>query len=198
MKPSLLLLACFFLAGCQSGPQITLDSYDGKTTRRFGPYFENDKFPVGGAVLVDAVISLGHERLPKDWKPERQEFVYNGKTSYGDGSVHYGDGEVEAVLEFYFTNLTNKPVKLKIEDFRCQLFRGSIGPAVMVIPPKQWVKSIPLVSLTSNYQIKPWDYTMSLMIDGKPYPVKDKLVRMTIEQLKARHGGVRTGLMGNR
>lgn len=174
MKTLLLSLVCLLLVGCQSGPQITLDSSDGKTTRRFGPYFENDKFPVGGAVLVDAVISLGRERLPKDWKPERE--------------LYYSDGEVEAVLEFYFTNLTDKPVELKIEGFQCQLFRGSIGPAAMVIPPKQWTKSTPLIALTSNYQIKPWDYSMSVVIDGKAYPITDKLVRMTIEQLKARHG----------
>ena len=174
MKTLLLSLACLLFVGCQSGPQITLDSSDGKTTRRFGSYFENDKFPVGGTVLVDAVISLGHERLPKDWKPERE--------------LYYRDGEVEAVLEFYFTNLTDKPVEVKIENFQCQLFHGSIGPAVMVIPPKQWVKSTPLVALTSNYQIEPWDYSMSVVIDGKAHSLKDKLVRMTIEQLKARHG----------
>lgn len=95
---------------------------------------------------------------------------------------------MEAVLEFYFTNLTDKPIEAKIEDFQCQLFRGSIGPAVIVIPPKQWVKSTPLIALTSNFVIKPWDYSMSVVIDGKAYPIQDKLVRMTIEQLKARHG----------
>jgi hypothetical protein len=58
----------------------------------------------------------------------------------------------------------------------------------MTIPPKQWVKSAPLIALTSNYQTKPWDYSMSMVIDGKTYPIRDKLVRMTIEQLKARHG----------
>ena len=188
MKPLILIAACLCLVACQSGPQITLDSSDGKTTRRFGSYFENDKFPVSGAVLVDAVISLGHERLPKDWKKERQVYIIDGKTSYGDDKVHYSDGEVEAVLEFYFTNLTDKPVELKIEDFHCRLFRGSIGQAVMVIPPKKWAKSTPLVALTSNYVIDPWDYSMSVVINGHSYPIKDKLVRMTIEQLKARHG----------
>jgi hypothetical protein len=189
MKTFLFSFACLLLVGCLSGPQITLDSYgsDGKLSR-FGPYFENEKFPVGGAVLVDAVISLGPERLPKNWKPKRQVWIIDGKPSHDDGPAHYSDGEVEAVLEFYFTNLTDKPVELKIEGFQCQLFRGSIGPDVMVIPPKQWAKSTPLVALTSNYQIKPWDYSMSVVIDGKAYPIQDKLVRMTIEQLKARHG----------
>lgn len=157
-------------------------------TRHFGPYFENDKFPVAGAVLVDAVISLGHERLPKDWKPERQVYVIDGKVSYGGDKISYGDGEVEAVLEFYFTNLTDQPVEVKIEGFKCGLFRGSIGPTVMLIPPKKWVKTTPLVALTSNYAIKPWDYSMSVVINGQAYPIQDKLVRMTIEQLKARHG----------
>ena len=188
MKPLILITACLCLVACQSGPQITLYSSDGKTTRRFGPYFENDKFPVGGAVLVDAVISLGHERLPKDWKPERQVYIIDGKTTYGDDKVQYSDGEVEAVLEFYFTNLTDKTVELKIEEFKCGLFRGAIEPVVMMIPPKKWVKSTPLIALTSNYVNKPWDYSMSVVIDGNAYPIQDKLVRMTIEQLKARHG----------
>lgn len=176
MKPLILVALCLCLVACQSGPQITLDSSDGETTRRFGSYFENDKFFVGDAVLVHAVISLGRERLPKEWKGERE--------------LYYSDGEVEAVLEFYFTNPTDKPVELKIEDFQCRLFRGSIGPAVMMmmIPPKQWVKSTPLVTLTSNYVIDPWDYSMSVVINGQVHPIKDKLVRMTIEQLRARHG----------
>ena len=172
MKPLIVAAICLCFVACQNGPQVTLESSDGNTTRHFGPYFENDKFPVGDAVLVDAVISLGRERLPKDWKADRE--------------VYYSDGEVEAVLEFYFTNLTDKAVELKITDFRCRLFRGFIGPTVMVIPPKQWVKSTPLVALTSNYVITPWDYSMTMEIDGRTYPVKDKLARMTIDQLKAR------------
>ncbi len=174
MKIPILAVLCLLVTGCQMGPYTELYSSDSKGPRTFSRYFENEKFPVGGAVLVDAVISLGHERLPKEWKPEQK--------------LYYSDGEVEAVLEFYFTNLTDKPVELKIEDFQCQLFHGPIGPTVMVIPPKQWVKSTPLVALTSNYVIKPWDYSMSVVIDGKAYPIKDKLARMTIEQLKARHG----------
>jgi hypothetical protein len=165
---------CLLLAGCQSGPQITLDSSDGKQTLRYGPYFENEKFPVGATVLVDAVITLGAERLPKDYKAERE--------------TYYSDGEVEAVLEFYFTNLTDKPVELKIEDFKCRLFRGAIGPKVIRLAPKTFAKSTPLVALTSNYVTKPWDYSMTVEIDGHSYPIQDKLARMTIEQLKARHG----------
>jgi len=98
-----------------------------------------------------------------------------------------------AVCDYRFCD----PVTSRRKRFHCliaipvlltQLAPLPIGPAVMVIPPKQWVKSTPLVALTSNYQIQPWDYSMSVVIDGKAYPIKDKLVRMTIEQLKARHG----------
>lgn len=174
MKSSIIAIFCMFLVGCQSRPQITLDSSDGRKILKYGPYFENEKFPIGETVLVDAVITLGTERLPKDYKAERK--------------TYYSDGEVEAVLEFYFTNLTNKPIELKIEDFECRLFRGSIGPAVIRLAPKTFSKSTPVVALTSNYATAPWAYSMTAVINGHSYPIKDELVRMTIEQLRARHG----------
>jgi hypothetical protein len=49
------------------------------------------------------------------------------------------------------------------------------------------VKSTPLIALTSNYVITPWEYSMNVVIDGRTYPIKDKMSRQTFEQLKARH-----------
>jgi hypothetical protein len=171
--PALLVL---LLAGCQQGPYTTLQSSNGpgETGFTYGRYFENDKFVVGNAVVVEAIITLGPERLPKGYRSA--------------SPVNYAEGEVEAVLEFYFTNLTDKPVELKIENFACELYPGAIRFPVMQLPPKQSVKSEPLIGLSTDFVVEPWKYTMTLVVNGQQFLVHDKLFRLTTDQLKARHG----------
>jgi hypothetical protein len=124
--------------------------------------------------MVEAIITLGPERLPKGYQSPRP--------------VDYADGEVEAVMEFYFTNLTDKPVELKAESFACELYPGAIQFPVMQIPPKQSVKSVPLIGLSTNFVIEPWSYSMTLGVNGQRFFVHDKMFRLTTDQLKARHG----------
>jgi hypothetical protein len=176
MKPCIFALVVLLLAGCQQGPYTTLQSSNGNGENSFtyGRYFENDRIVVGNAIMVEAFITLGPERLPKGYRPTRP--------------VDYADGEVEAVMEFRFTNLTDKPVELKIENFGCELYPGAIQFPVMQLPPKQSVKSVPLIGLTTNFIIEPWKYTMTLAVNGQRFLLHDQLIRLTTDQLKARHG----------
>ncbi len=176
MKLRIFAFFVLLLAGCQEGPHTTLQSSTGggENSFTYGRYFENDRIVVGNAIMVEAIITLGPERLPKGYRPARP--------------VDYADGEVEAVLEFYFTNLTDKPVELKAENFACTLYPGANGFPVMQLAPKQFAKTAPVIAVSTDFVVEPCDYSMTLVLNGQRFLVHDRLVRLTTDQLKARHG----------
>ena len=84
MKTPAVIIILLLLSGCASGPPVDLIEWDRNGVRHdYVRYFENEKIVIAGKVRVHGVISLGRERLPKDYK--------------SDSDISYKDGSTEAV-----------------------------------------------------------------------------------------------------
>ena len=175
MKRLTLFLVMGVLSSCQVGPPTeVISSHGAGPLVYYSRYFENEKRSVAGQLLVHGVITLGQERLPKGYDFRRDP--------------RYSDGITTAVLEFYFTNQTDQPLKVAVESFSCRLFGDVAISMPVTISPRGYLKSDPLIAFTSNYVTKAWEYSMVLVIDGHRHPLADKMSRISRDELKVRYG----------
>jgi hypothetical protein len=175
MKHRAIFFVFTLVAGCQIGlaTEVIFSQGVGPLVH-YSRYFENDKVNVAGKLLVHGVITLGQQRMPKGYDFRRDP--------------RFSDGSSPAVLEFYFTNQTDEPLKLAVESFSCRLFGDAPISTSTNVAPRGYVKSKPLIAFTSNFVTRPWDYSVVLVIDGHRYPLADKLARISRDQLKIRNG----------
>ena len=181
MRNPLLPFLVLLCSGCQVVPHTELQSSDTTgVTRTYSRYFQNDRPLVANTLIVDAIVTFGKERLPKDYRPAKV--------------ISYGDGQIEAVLELYFRNQTDQTAEIRIERFICEKFTDRLAPMVFTIAPKQFTQSIPVVVEASNYRNFPYKYSMEISVNGMRHTVSGNISRLTIDELKDRrkNGGYKS------
>ena len=179
-KCCILGLISLSLSGCATRDGMLVESgNDPKTGRsyeiQYSPYFELEQHSDDDVVLARLVVTLGSERVPKDYKfPESR-----------DASADRRDGLVEWVAEIYFINTSKQPITLTPKAVSAKERRSFDQP--MDIPPRELRITPALVGIGSNYATATevsFDYEYA----GKTYHVEGKAPRMTVEQVKAKYG----------
>lgn len=173
-------LVALSLSACAARDGMLVESgSDPKTGRsyeiRYSPYFELEQHSDDGVVLARLVVTLGGERVPKDYKfPESR-----------DAAADRRDGLVEWVTEIYFINTSKQPITLTPKVVSAEGRRSF--DQHLDIPPRELRITPALVGIGSNYATAAevsFDYEYA----GKTYHVEGKAPRMTVEQVKAKYG----------
>lgn len=171
------------LSGCASSSSYMVASGEdsngkwGRTT--FSPYYELEHRSDDGAVLARLVITLGRERMPKDYR-------FTGPFA-DDIKAAYRGGLIEWVSEVYFINTSSNPVVVAPRSVQVGGAKRTFT-ASETIPAKKMFITPPAVSLSSSYGERSLA-TFVYVYGGKEYIVEGAAVRLTVEQLKAKYGG---------
>ncbi len=167
-----ILTTVFALNGCNASGRINSTSYDPKTGKnkqiQYSEYLEDVRVVGNGALKFHLVITLGSERLPKNYKIQNKW-----------GRIDRSQGDIEEVYEIYITNLSSKK-----RDLQLQSINGMrLAPSSTSIKPKSYVKTNPLVRVSSVYKTET-DYVIAYKYQGKAKKLKGSAKRLTVKGLQ--------------
>jgi hypothetical protein len=170
MKIKIILLALLLviLVGCASTGRIV----DGNGTV-YSEYYENITYLESPNLKIHALETLGKERLPE-------------KYTLSDFDKRYlrSPDTIETVFEVYITNNSEEIVEVTLGDFRSVGFHGSFKREQHTIEPGKYIKTSPIVSVTSIYKAINGTYELELQVNGKASNINGEINRMTMEQLR--------------
>ncbi|KAA9129676.1 hypothetical protein F3N42_15030 [Marinihelvus fidelis] len=173
IQASTLLALALLTAGCASNGRVsssTLDPQTGEFVQtQYSEYFEDSQVVEDGALKLHLVITLGAERLPKQ---------YEIQNSWG--RVQRSQGDIEEVYEVYISNLGESAVDLELST----LNNMALAPASVSITPGSHVKTDPLVRMTSAYKMEN-PYVLTYNYKGVQKELKGTARRLAFEDLRA-------------
>ena len=142
MKHLSVLLIILSIAGCAGSGRViqtTFDPVTGEPNRvELSEYFQSKALIANEKLLAHLIVTLGSERVPKGY-------------TFTEKIDRFQD-QIEEVTEIYFTNNSSEPIEISNVYLQNNSQRQDILPQTMTIPPGKWVKTEPIVEVTSVYR----------------------------------------------
>ena len=142
MKYLSILILSILLSSCGGTGRVTQTTFDPATGRsatvELSEYFESKRMIANEKVRAHLIVTLGKERLPKGYEFEHE--------------IIRSQDQIEQVTVIYFTNLSKEPVSLSNMYLQSNSRRREILPETITIQPGKWVKSEPIMQITSIYR----------------------------------------------
>ena len=170
----ILLAACIVVVSCASSGRINQTEYKSGSSKAeksvLSEYYEDIQYVANGKVKAHLLITLGNERLPKD-------YVLQNKW----GKISRSQGDIEEVYEIYFSNEGKEAVSIELNTLNGM----DLKPKSMLIEPTKFIKTEPLVRITSVYKPSQ-QYNLNMIYMGKPEIIESEAKRLTLDELKKR------------
>jgi hypothetical protein len=169
----------FVLAGllCGCAPSGRVSTYrlgPGGMSERidYSEYFECMGPIADGKVDAHVLLTLGKERVPKG-------HVF-------DRPIQGSQGDIACALEIYFSNRSDARVHLADLSFSGMRYQAPLAPSPMEIPPGAYVKTEPLVRITSVFTPNAIPFVLTYTYADRTRSITGTLNRLTVDELKAR------------
>ncbi len=167
------IIVMAILTGCaQSGRviQTTFDPVTGKkNTVELSEYFESKNMIAGGDLQAHLIVTLGSERIPTGYKLKEK--------------VDRFQDQIEEVTEIYFSNKGEEPITIKNVFLQSNSQKLIILPNSITVMPGKWVKSEPIVGVTSVYR-PDIESVLHYEHNGKNYTASLPEIRTPVAKLK--------------
>lgn len=145
-------------------------------------YFEHKSLVLDGKLLVHVLVTQGKERLPAGWKPP-------SGSMFGQYSLEQlrANDLVPEVYETYLTNKSDAPITLlllKLESPDTMFRVAPLSPREVSIAPGQWVKTDPIIEISTIYRLKPTiDFKLIYSAAGVERTLEGQIRRLTPAEL---------------
>ncbi|HWM89409.1 MAG TPA: hypothetical protein VN493_01435 [Thermoanaerobaculia bacterium] len=147
----------------------------------YSEYFEFNEPILDGQVRMHLLITLGRERVPPLWRFTSRPFVTDGRISKSARA----EGIAEEVYEIYFTNLGDMSITFSQMELQARPFgRIELSPAPMVLGPKQYIKTDPIVSIGSIHQPSEKEFSFRYSYAGETEEIVGVARRLRVDELK--------------
>jgi hypothetical protein len=170
IKIVLCSLLATILVGCGSTPR-TGKIVDGNGIV-YSEYYENITYLESPNLKVHALETLGKERLPEKYT-----------LSDFDKRFLRTPDAVEAVFEIYITNNSEEKVEVTLGKFRSGGRRGSFEGEQHTVESGKYIKTSPIVSVTSVYKAIKGTYELELLVNGEEVNLTGEINRLRADQL---------------
>lgn len=187
------LCVCFWLLillmmGCSSQPtpgRIATSRHDATTKGQadivYSEYFQFDERILEGQVRMHLLITLGPERVPPNWWFPPSPFITDGKISKRSRA----DGIAEEVWEVYFTNLGDVPITFSPMELQARPFGNvTLSPSPMVLKPKEFIKTEPIINVGSIYQPPNREFAFRYLYASETKQVAGVARRLRVDELQ--------------
>ena len=175
MKNTIIFLS-ILLTSCVSTPSTSprINSIDNQLKETsYSKYFSKLDSVANKQVVAHIMITLGKERLPKDYK---------GIKGWGKlTNKNYEEGIFEAVTEVYFSNITDQEVSFILHGVKTT-GRKDFKSKVITIKPNSFYKTDAFVTIASKFK-KEFLYQLDYTFEKQKSKISGTIKRQRMDEL---------------
>lgn len=172
---SLLLVSCINTPS--TSPRINhVDSQLRETS--YSKYFSKLDSVANKQVVAHIMITLGKERLPKD---------YTGIRGWGKlTDKNYKEGIFEAVTEVYFSNITDQEISFTLHSIKTT-GKKDFENQTITIKPKSFYKTKAFITIASKYKTE-FPYQLDYTYQKQKKMISGTIKRQAMDELDREKG----------